>query len=110
MDAYTVGNNILETLKKQLGDQWNQLVTAEKDLLDAVCQDAGRMQIMSLGASSDNPEEQKLLLAEQRQIQAQLANIVSINATEAARAFWTAFQTVVQGAMDIGIAAAAALI
>lgn len=110
MDAYTVGNNILETLKKQLGDQWNQLVTNERDLIDSVCQDAGRLQIMALGAASANEDEQKALLKEQAHINAQLANIVSINANEAAKAFWTAFNTVLNGALTIGMAALGAII
>lgn len=110
MDAYTVGNNILETLKKQLGDQWNQIVTTDRDLIDSVCQDAGRFLIMAQGASSENADEQKALLREKSQIDAQLANIVSIGANEAARAFWTAFNTVINGALTIGMAALGAIV
>lgn len=100
-----VTNNLLKTLQGQLGARWDALSVPDRELIAEVAADATGLQ---LAAASTDPNDAAAVAAldrETAQINAQLANVRSVAATEVKGAFWSAFTAVGAVALKIGLAA-----
>lgn len=95
---------ILANLREGLGDGWEALSPADRELLSACAADAAQLQVRAL-AAPQTPDAQLQLLREKAQVQAQLANLTAAGATRVASAFWDAVKAVVSGAVAVAFAA-----
>lgn len=105
-----IAANILSTLKLELGTQWELLKESDRIIITGVADDAAYLQIALLATPKDDVAGQATLAENRRYLEASLANIASINANEAATAFWKSFNAVLNGAVSVGAAALIALV
>jgi pyruvate kinase len=101
-----IADQILEGLKQRLGDAWAERLTqTHRALCQQVAQDAADMALHAM-ALPQTRENQALILAEMRHINAQLANVAAIESQRLTQAFWGAAQWVVTRALAVILAAA----
>jgi hypothetical protein len=97
-------NNLLKTIQRQLGSRWDALSVADRQLIAEVAVDASLLQTSALAVDPADPAAVAALAGEQRQIDAQLANIQSVAAAEVRSAFWQSFNAVAGVLLHIGLA------
>jgi hypothetical protein len=95
---------VLAGVRERLGESWEMLDFADRELIIACAADAAELQVKALG-TAPTPDEQLRLLREKAQIHAQLANLVAAGSVRVSSAFWDAVKAVVNGAVAIVFAA-----
>jgi hypothetical protein len=95
---------ILSSVRERLGDSWDALDPADRELITACCTDAAQLQLRAL-ASPQTPEAQLKLLRDKAQIHAQLSNLAAAGAARVTTAFWDGVKNVVNGAVAVAFAA-----
>jgi hypothetical protein len=99
----TLASHFESQLKEQLGGAWAAALSpADADLLTACSQDAAEL---TLRAMTAGPMDQKWLLREKAQINAQLMNLGAAAGIRASDAFWGIVRTALDGAVMLAIAA-----
>jgi hypothetical protein len=80
-----LADKILAKFKAGLGDLWEERLTAaDRELIEAASLDAAMFLLSDMAGLHDNAAREKA------HVEAQLLNIASIEATEAARRLWAA--------------------
>ena len=95
---------ILASLRERLGDAWDVLDPADRELIAACCGDAARLQVRALAAPQTRDAQLKLL-QDKAHIHAQLSNLAAAGNARIATAFWDAVKSVVNGAVAVAFAA-----
>jgi hypothetical protein len=98
-------NNLLKTIRRQLGDRWDALSVADRQLVAEVAADASGLQLSALAVDPNDLAAVESLKRETAQIDAQLANLQSVAAEEVRGAFWQGFSAVGQVLLHVGLAA-----
>ena len=101
---HDIAVRILAGVRERLGDAWDDLDPADRELIVACCADAAELQLRAL-ASGHSPDEQLKLLRDKAQIHAQLANLAAAGSVRLSAAFWDSVKGVVNGAVAVAFAA-----
>lgn len=97
--------NILKQIRRRLGDRWDALSPADRDLIAEVAADASGLQLAALAVDPNDPAAVGALKREAAQVDAQLANVRSVAVGEVRGAFWQGFAAVGQMLVHVGLAA-----
>jgi hypothetical protein len=84
--AKNLGSKVIEQVKNDFGDAWDDVKGDVKDILSDVAKDAGRLAVKRM-QGDDTSEEEK-------HIHAQLLNLKVAGEIIAARTFWESFDKV----------------
>jgi hypothetical protein len=99
-----IARQIESQISARLKDVWDSRLTqADRELVSACCQDAAELQVRAMATPPDT-DAQAQLLREKAQINAQLANLATLQAQQAVDALWEVVRIVTSGAMKVALA------
>ena len=102
--THDIAVRILTGVRERLGDSWDVLDEADRELIAGCAGDAAALQVRAL-AAPQTPDAQLRLLRDKAQIHAQLANLAAAGSVRLSSAFWESVKAVVNGAVSIAFAA-----
>ena len=98
MDLSNLANKILQQLKIDLGGIWSdRLSQKDRDLVGAVSSDAATVVVLGLAGPPGQAEREKA------QIDAQLLNLTSAQASRVSQQFWSSVGTALKTALNFAV-------